>query len=363
MPKQLNVAIVGCGRVAGHHVRAIHGHPHLSLVAVCDLKPERMEALPGIEAVPRYTNYHQLLREHPETGLVAIITPSGMHYEHALDVIEKHGKSVVIEKPTVLRVAHGKVLEHAAASRNLRVFPVLQYRFNRCAQRIRRAIADDELGAIVLATVRMRWCRQQQYYDRDAWRGTFALDGGACTNQGIHHLDMLRYLAGEVNRVNATMRTYGSKIEAEDTVTATLEFANGALGVLEITTAARPRDYESSLSIVGTKGLAMLGGWATDKLVTFSPNPEDEKKYSDSFPDAYGLGHNDIYAGAYETLVNGGTPAVEFGDAMHTIRFLNAVYLSDERGQWVDVNDAPDSARLGRTDDKLADLYRTPATS
>lgn len=318
-----------------------------------------MRSLQDTAEVPRFENYHEMLRRHPEIDVVAIVTPSGMHYEHALDAVQRYGKSVVIEKPVVMRLSQGEQLRHAAQERSVHVFPVHQYRFNRCVQRIRRAVQNGELGTIALATVRQRWCRSQQYYDRDPWRGTFALDGGCLTNQGIHHLDMLRYLAGEVKRINATMKTFNADIEVEDTVTATLEFESGALGVLEITTAARPRDYESSLSIVGTKGTAMLGGWATDKLLTFSPRPDDEQAFSDTFADAYGLGHNDIYAGVYDTLTSSGHPAVALDDALQTICLLHAAYVSAERGAWVDVSQREESPRLGRPDEALAALYRT----
>jgi UDP-N-acetyl-2-amino-2-deoxyglucuronate dehydrogenase len=361
MSRTLNVAIVGCGRVAGHHVRAVHNHPHLRLAAIADLKPERMAALPGADAVPRFTNYHDMLQQHPDIDIIAIVTPSGMHYEHALDAVARYGKHVVIEKPVVMRIEHGRALGRAAQAAGVQVFPVHQYRFNRCVQRILRAVRSGELGDIALATVRQRWCRGQQYYDRDPWRGTYALDGGCCTNQGIHHLDLLRYLAGEVKRVNAVMKTFNADIEVEDTATATLEFDSGALGVLEITTAARPRDYESSLSIVGTRGTAMLGGWATDKLMTFSPRPEDEHEYSDSFADAYGYGHNEIYQGAYAAIAAAGQPAIGFEDALQTVRLLHAVYASAERGAWVEVADHIESERLGRADEALADIYRSAA--
>jgi predicted dehydrogenase len=362
MSRTLNVAIIGCGRVAGHHARAISNHPQLQLAAIADLKPERMAALPGAAGVPRFSNYHDMLQQHPDIDMVAIVTPSGMHYEHARDVVETYRKHVVIEKPVVMRVEHGRALGRAAASAGVQVFPVHQYRFNRCVQRILRAVRGGELGDIALATVRQRWCRGQQYYDRDPWRGTYALDGGCCTNQGIHHLDLLRYLAGEVRRVNAVMKTFNADIEVEDTAAATLEFESGALGVLEITTAARPHDYESSLSIVGTRGTAMLGGWATDKLLTFSPRPEDEQEYSDSFADAYGYGHNEIYQGAYAAIAGGGQPAIEFGDAMQTVRLLHAVYASAERGTWVALADDIESERLGRADEALAEIYRSPAS-
>jgi predicted dehydrogenase len=360
MEKTLHVAIIGCGRVAGHHVRAVENHPDLALAAICDLKTDRMESMPGAGSAPRFTNYHEMFARHPEIDIVAIVTPSGMHFEHAMDAVRRYRKSVVIEKPVVMTLSQGAELGAAAQAAGTHVFPVHQYRFNKCVQRIRRAVQDNELGEIVLATVRQRWCRPQPYYDRDAWRGTYALDGGCTTNQGIHHLDMLRYLAGEVKRVNAVMKTFNVNVEVEDSLVATLEFASGALGVLEITTAARPRDFESSVSIVGTKGTAMLGGWATDKLVTFSPKPEDEAAFSDSFNDAYGFGHNDIYRGAYDTITGRGRPAVEFADALKTMEFLHAVYLSAERGEWVEVSARQESARLGRPDEKLASLYRAP---
>lgn len=365
MSTTLHVAIVGCGRVAGHHSRAIAAHPHLRLAAISDLKPERMQTLPAAEGVPHFINYHEMLQRHPEIDVVSVITPSGMHYEHALDAVRIYGKHAVVEKPVVMRLTHGEALGSAAAAMQVRIFPVHQYRFNRCVQRILRAVRDGELGEVVLATVRQRWCRTQQYYDRDPWRGTFALDGGCCTNQGIHHLDLLRHLAGEVKRVNAIMKTFNAEIEVEDTVTATLEFESGGIGVVEITTAARPRDYESSLSIVGSRGTAMLGGWATDKLLTFSPQPADEQTYSDSFPDAYGFGHDDIYRGVYETIAAGGQPAVEFADAMKTVRLLHAVYVSAERAEWIEVAEGLESARLGRADDTLANIYRSvsPARS
>ncbi len=355
----LNIAILGCGRVAGHHIRAINSNPQLKLSALSDLNLDRCLKMPGAGSVPHYANYHEMLQNHPEIDVVSIITPSGMHFEHAMDVIQTYNKSLVIEKPVVMRILDGEILAQTALAQGVKVFPVHQYRFNRCVQRIRHAVMDKELGNIVLATVRMRWCRPQHYYDRDPWRGTFALDGGCCTNQGIHHLDLLRYLAGEVKRVNAIMRTIGSNIEVEDTAVVTLEFKSGALGVFEITTAARPNDFESSFSIVGDKGLAMLGGWATDKLITFSPKPEEEAIYSDSFEDAYGYGHNEIYGGVYNALVHGGQAAVELDDAQHTIQLLHAIYLSAERQSWVDVAHGEESALLGKPDDALASLYRT----
>lgn len=359
----INVAVIGCGRVAGHHLRAIHNNPNLELVAVSDIDAKRMEETTVSNRVPCYVNYHDMFEKHANIDAVAIITPSGMHFEHALDVIKLYKKHVIIEKPVVMTPYQGDQLVKMADMSGVKLFPVHQYRFNRCVQRIKKAIKDNELGEIFLATVRMRWCRPQSYYDRASWRGTYALDGGCCTNQGIHHLDLLRYLNGEVKRVNAVMRTFGSNIEVEDTVVALLEFENGAIGNLEITTAARPDDFESSLSIMGSKGLAMLGGAFTDKLLQFSPDESQKAQYSDAFQDAYGYGHNEIYEGVYQDIKGLGEPALTFSDAMKTIQLLHAIYASAERHEWVNMNDNVSSKNLGVFDESLACLYRTTKRS
>jgi predicted dehydrogenase len=359
---KISVAIIGCGRVAGHHVRAINKNSNLDLAAISDLNEERMINLENISsAVPKYNNYHHMLKQHPEIDVVAVITPSGMHFEHALDVVSKYRKSVIIEKPVVMTLEQGYLLKEAAAQNFVHIFPVHQYRFNRCVQRIKKAICENELGRINLTAVRMRWCRPQNYYDRDPWRGTFAMDGGSCTNQGIHHLDLLRYLNGEVKRVNALMKTFEANIEAEDTVIAIVEFKNGALGTIEITTAARPNDFESSLSIIGNKGMAMLGGAFTDKLLEFSPKPEDKQEFSDNFCDAYGFGHETIYDGIVKTTLKSGDPAITFEDAIATMRFLHAIYVSAETNQWINVDEGLSSKRLGMPNEDLLNIYRTRA--
>jgi len=360
MKKLLNVALIGCGRVAGHHARSIAKIPELmNLVAVCDLVEDRANDLSEAYNVPGYNNYYNMLSRHPEVDIVSIITPSGMHFEHAMDIIDNFNKHVVIEKPIVMTLEQGRQLKEKASNKDVKVFPVFQYRFNKSVQKIKSTHETNELGALFLATVRTRWCRPQRYYDRDPWRGIYSHDGGALTNQGIHHLDLLRYLAGEVKRVNAQKKTFGVNVEIEDTLVANLEFESGALGIIEITTAARPDDFESSISILGDKGIAIVGGWATNDLITFSPDPKQEKLNSEDFPDVYGFGHKEIYLGAYETIINNGKPAVEYDDAIKTVRLLHTIYCSAEISDWVNVSDELESNIFGKPNEKISALYRT----
>ena len=180
------------------------------------------------------------------------------------------------------------------------------------------------------------------------------------TNQGIHHIDLLRYLGGEVSEVNVKTQTMGANIEVEDIAVGTIKFSNKALGTIEITTAARPIDFEASISIVGSNGLAQIGGIAVNELQIYTPNEDECKVYSEDFSDCvYGNGHEVLYQDIYSVLSN---PLKEFiitnEDNLGTIKLLNSLYLSDELNNWVKVDSDIESSRLGKYDVSLFELYR-----
>ncbi len=360
MKKRLiNFAIIGCGRVAGHHCRNIVKMDNARLVAVCDLDFKKAINYEKTYNAKAYINYREMLLMHPEIDVVAIITPSGMHYEHSIEILNKFNKSLIVEKPTFMKSSEITRIYKLANLKSLNIFPVFQNRFNKAVKRVKKGIMKNELGKIKMISVRVRWCRPQRYYDLAPWRGTFALDGGCLTNQGIHHIDLMRYFAGEVDRVNAKMMTLGSNIEVEDSVVASLLFKNKILGNLEITTAARPIDYEASISIVGDKGLAQIGGIAVNELQIYTPNPKECKKNSEDFSqDVYGKGHNEIYKQILNFYKKGKKFSVSQKDAFNTIQLLNALYVSDETQKWINVKKSKDSKRLGKKNVNLSKLYR-----
>lgn len=361
----INIAVIGCGRIAGHHCRSIAAAEGARLAAVCDLVGEKAQAYADEFGIDWYTDYHRMFAEHPEIDVVAIATPSGMHSEHATDIIRNYSKHVVVEKPTFMRPGQLTDAFKLAEAQGVFLFPVFQNRYNKAVCRVRDALKSNELGDIRIMTVRLRWCRPQRYYDLAPWRGTYSHDGGALTNQGIHHVDLLRHLGGEVSRINAVMRTLGAEIEVEDTVVATLEFKSGAVGTLEVTTAARPDDFEASISIVGSEGLAQLGGIAVNELQIFTPDPDTCAENSVDFVGikghgaVYGFGHYDMYRDIVACLRDKIPYPVTQEDALGTLRLLHGFYRSDEAGGWIAANaDAP-STRLGRDDDAISALYRT----
>jgi UDP-N-acetyl-2-amino-2-deoxyglucuronate dehydrogenase len=358
----VSVAIIGCGRVSGHHCRSIMQTDGVELVAVCDLAMEKAALYRDQFGAKAYDNYHRMLIENPHIDTVAIVTPSGMHYEHALGIISRYKKNIIVEKPTFLKPSQVTEVYAAAQSAGVQVFAVFQNRHNLAVRRVLQGIERGELGRVRVAAVRVRWCRPQRYYDLAPWRGTFAMDGGCLTNQGIHHIDLLRVMGGEVARVSAAHATLGADIEVEDTATASIEFENRAVGALEISTAARPIDFEASLSLVCEKGLAQIGGIAVNELQIYTPDPAACAANSEDFSgNVYGFGHVKLYEEIVATLSEARPFSVTYQDTLATIRLLNALYVAHESRSWVDVAVAGDSARLGRSDESLADLYRTAA--
>jgi len=359
--KRIQVAVIGCGRIAGHHCRSIVEAEGIELVAVCDLIESKAGAYGKEFNVPYFVNYREMFKALSQINTVVIATPSGMHYEHATEIMRLYNKNVIVEKPTFMRPSQLHEAYALADQLGLHIFPVFQNRYNRAVRRVRMALNNGELGNIRIISVRVRWCRPQRYYDMAPWRGTYAQDGGALTNQGIHHVDLLRHLGGEVGRVNASMRTLGANIEVEDTVVATMEYTQGAVGVLEVTTAARPDDFEASISLVCEKGLAQIGGIAVNELQIFTPDPSACKEHSEDFSgNIYGHGHSYMCRDISAFFNQNVTYPVGRDDCLNTIKLLHAFYRSDESGDWTDTPSADESVRLGRPDESLANIYRTP---
>ena len=354
------VAVVGCGRISGHHCRSIASVKGMEIIAVCDLIEEKAKEYGEEFNIPYFTNYHEMFKTIPEIDIVVVATPSGMHFEHAMEFITDYNKHVIIEKPTFMRLDQLEDTYNEASNRGLHIFPVFQNRYNIAVQRVKSAILNKELGDIRIMNVRVRWCRPQRYYDMAPWRGTFSHDGGALTNQGIHHVDLLRYFGGEVEKVSATMRTLGADIEVEDSVVATFSYGSGSIGSLEVTTAARPDDFEASISIVGSKGLAQIGGIAVNELQIFTPEPSECEENSEDFSDCvYGDGHKLLYKDIYHSMTSGASYSVSQKDCLQSIRLLHAFYRSDEKNGWQEVDEDGESIRLGQENNEISNLYRT----
>jgi UDP-N-acetyl-2-amino-2-deoxyglucuronate dehydrogenase len=349
----LKFGLIGCGRVAKRHAELL-GLDQIAgakLAAVCDCVEERARAFGEKYCVPWFTDMHVMLNTL-DLNVLSILTPSGLHVDHLL-AVAPHKKHVVLEKPMALTLDDADAMIRACDENGIRLFVVKQNRFNVPVQKLWEARQSGRFGKLVLGTVRVRWCRTQAYYDQDSWRGTWAYDGGVLTNQASHHVDLLEWMMGEVDSVFAKSTTALVNIEAEDTAVVTLKFRNGALGIIEATTAARPKDLEGSISVLGEKGSVEIAGFAVNKLKAWSfidPLPGDEdvmERFSVNPPSVYGFGHKAYYEHVVDCIQNEKQHLVDGLEGRKSLELISAIYESIETGKEVHLRFRPGRCRLG----------------
>lgn len=351
----LRFALVGCGRIAVRHSELLGQNiiDGCELAAVCDTVASKAETIGKKYDVPYFTDMHEMMSSE-DIDVVTVLTESG---NHARDVIAlaPYGKHVVVEKPMALTLPDADAMIMACDSNDVRLFVIKQNRFNVPVQKLREALDDGRFGKLILGTVRVRWCRPQSYYDQDSWRGTWALDGGVLTNQASHHVDLLEWMLGEPEAVFARSTTALADIETEDTAVVVIRFKSGALGVVEATTAARPRDLEGSLSILGEKGAVEIGGFAVNQMKTwaFSDERDEDATILNDFsvnpPDVYGFGHKTYYEHVRNCLRGDGPHLVDGLEGRKSLELISAIYESIETGKDVPLRFKPSRCRLGQT--------------
>jgi len=238
----------------------------------------------------------------------------------------------------------------ACQQNNCKLFVVKQNRFNNAIVELKDLLLNKKLGEIFLGTIRVRWSRDQKYYDQDSWRGTWKMDGGVLTNQASHHIDLLEWLIGPVDSVFAKSKTALVDIETEDTAVVILNFKNGALGVIEATTATRPKDLEGSVSVLGSKGTIVIGGFAVNKIETWNIVGEENENIehlNENPKDVYGFGHIKYYKHVVDVL-NGDTKILVDGfQGRKSIEIINAIYESIETEKEVFLRFKPNKCKLG----------------
>lgn len=352
----IRIGIVGCGRISARHAEILAGH-HVkgaTLASVCDIIPERANQLGAKYNVPAYVDMHEMM-ERESLEAVAVLTESGNHARHTIE-LAKYGAHVIVEKPMALTLDDADAMIAAVDAAGAKLFVVKQNRFNVPVVKTREALDSGRFGSLVMGTVRVRWCRRQEYYSQAPWRGTWALDGGVLTNQASHHVDLLEWMMGDVESVYAMSRTALADIEAEDTAVATLKFRNGALGVIEATTATRPTDLEGSLSILGSGGTVVIGGFAVNQLQTWrfeTPEEGDDSvlaKYSVNPPSVYGFGHHAYYEHVVECIRDGRKALVDGLEGRRSLELISAIYESIETNRPVSLRFQPVRCRLGHRD-------------
>jgi len=357
----LRFALLGCGRIAKKHADLL-GRGQIAsakLVAVCDVKEPRARQFGEEYGVPWFVDMHAMMGALGDrVDVVCVLSESGNHCRHTVE-LARYRKHIVVEKPMALTLDDADLMIRVCAEAGIKLFVVKQNRYNLPVQKLRQALEAGRFGKLVLGTVRVRWCRTQEYYDQDAWRGTWALDGGVFSNQASHHVDLLEWMLGEPESVFAKAATALVDIEAEDTGVALIRFRNGALGVIEATTATRPVDLEGSLSILGERGTVEIAGFAVNEMRVWNfadRTPADAEvmgKFNQNPPNVYGFGHQ-AYLEHVIAAIREDRPALVDGlEGRKSLELISAIYESIETGREVFLRFRPQQCRLGMSEQVL----------
>ncbi len=335
--RKIRFALVGCGRIADRHVEAIARHEAgAELVAVCDINADALARAQAATGVPGFRSLTELLAGS-SADVVILATPSGLHASQAIEAA-KAGRHVVTEKPMATRWSDGQAMVQACDEAGVRLFVVKQNRRNATVQLLKRAVEKQRFGQVYMVNVNVFWNRPQAYYDSAAWRGTWEFDGGAFMNQASHYVDLLDWLVGPVESVQAFTATLARQIEVEDTGVANIRWRSGALGSINVTMLTYPKNLEGSITIIGERGTARVGGVAVNQIEHWEfadSDPDDALAADASYQttSVYGFGHAAYYENVIAAL-RGEAPADTDGrEGLRSLELLIGLYLSARDGR------------------------------
>lgn len=337
--RKIKIAVVGCGRISKNHFGSIEQHSNeFELAAVCDIDSAALAEHAAKYKVPAYRDMEEML-EKEQLDLVALCTPSGIHPDQAV-LAAKHKVHVVTEKPMATRWHDGVRMVKACDEAGVRLFVVKQNRRNTTLQLLKRAVTEKRFGKIHMVHLNVFWTRPQSYYDQgNGWRGTWEFDGGAFMNQASHYVDLLDWLIGPVEKVQAMMSTTRD-IEVEDTGVLNVKWRNGTLGSMSVTMLTYPKNLEGSITILGEKGTVRVGGVAVNDIQLWEF--EETKGYDAEIQNAnyettsvYGFGHPLYYKNVGDVMRGSAEPETDGREGLKSLELLIAAYLSARDGKTV----------------------------
>lgn len=337
--RKIRIAIVGCGRIANNHFASVEKHQdELELISICENNPESLEQATSKYKVKGYLSLTEMLAKE-QLDVISLCTPSGLHPQQAIEAANA-GVHVISEKPMATRWRDGVEMVKACDKAGVRLFVVKQNRRNSTLQLLKQAINEERFGRIFMVNMNVFWSRPQSYYDSAKWRGTWELDGGAFMNQASHYVDLIDWLIGPVEKVQAMTGTLDRNIEVEDSGVLNIKWRNGALGSMNVTMLTYPKNFEGSITILGEKGTVRVGGVAVNEIQHWEF--ADHRDYDDQIKEAnyhttslYGFGHPLYYKNVIDVLRDGSEPETDGREGLRSLEVLIAVYLSARDGKIV----------------------------
>lgn len=337
----VGIAMAGSGMIAGTHLAALKEIPQARIVGAWSRSPENTRRLAQQHQIRGYASYDELLAD-PGVHAVIICLPSGYHAEYGIRAASA-GKHVIVEKPIDVTVARAQALIEACRKHDRRLSVIFQNRFTPAARRLREALEAGRLGRLILGDAYVKWYRSAAYYASNAWRGTVAVDGGgALMMQAIHAIDLLQWMMGGVRRVCGLVRTSTHRIESEDVGVAAVEFSNGAVGVIEGSTAIQP-GFKERIEIHGQKGSVTLEG---GNITVWKVEGCNEADYVEQRTVSYGstsspaishVNHKAQLEEIVASIQKNADSSVNGEEGLKSLKIVLGIYESSEKGRWVDL--------------------------
>jgi UDP-N-acetyl-2-amino-2-deoxyglucuronate dehydrogenase len=337
--RRIRFALVGCGRISANHFDAIEKHgDRAELVGICDVDAAALAKAETRTGARGFRSLDGLLAG-TDADVIILATPSGLHASQAVQVAGA-GRHVMTEKPMATSWQDGKRMVHACDEAGVHLFVVKQNRRNATLQLLKRAMEKGRFGRIYMVTINVFWSRPQSYYDGAPWRGTWEFDGGAFMNQASHYVDLLDWLIGPVESVQAYTATLERNIQVEDTGVVSIRWRAGALGSMNVTMLTYPKNLEGSITIIGEKGTVRVGGVAVNRIDHWEfadSDPDDERIQQASYDTAsvYGFGHSLYYDNVIKSLRGEAVPDTDGREGLRSLEILIATYLSARDGRRV----------------------------
>jgi UDP-N-acetyl-2-amino-2-deoxyglucuronate dehydrogenase len=337
--RKIRFALVGCGRIAANHFGALEKHSdRAELVDVCDIDPKALAAAVERTGARGHSNLDEMLAVS-NADCVILTTPSGLHPTQSIQCSEA-GFHVMTEKPMATRWQDGLEMVKAADKARKQLFVVKQNRRNATLQLLKQAVEAGRFGRIYMVNVNVFWTRPQDYYDSAKWRGTWEFDGGAFMNQASHYVDLLDWLIGPVESVQAYTATLARNIEVEDTGVVSIKWRSGALGSMNVTMLTYPKNLEGSITIIGEKGTVRVGGVAVNEIQhwDFAEAHEMDERIKDASyatTSVYGFGHPLYYDNVLNVFQGKADPETDGREGLKSLELLIATYLSARDGRRV----------------------------
>lgn len=340
MSHKIKFAVIGYGHIGKRHAEMVRSNPNSELIAVCDILPADKVGAESIEE-QFFTSYEELIAANLDVDVINICVPNGLHTDYSLKALEQH-KHVVVEKPIALTRADAERMVFKSLEVSRHVFCVMQNRYSPPSEWLKKVVSEKIIGDTLMVQLNCYWNRDDRYYKKDNWHGTPDLDGGTLFTQFSHFIDIMYWLFGDIANIQGKFKDFTHKdlTAFEDSGFVNFDFVNGGMGSLNYSTAIHERNFESSITIIGSKGTVKVAGQYMNEVEYCEiENYEIPELRPSNPPNDYGLykgsaqNHNYVIENVVDKLQNEGTITTNVLEGMKIVEIIERIYqVRDQQG-------------------------------